>query len=99
MAIKNSVADGPSAAEVAAQALGFLAADTERLGRFLALSGLDPSTIREAARDPAFLPAVLDHLLSDERLLIAFSQERGLPPESVARARQSLAYGSNAAFE
>ncbi len=75
---------------IAGRALGFLAGDPARLGRFLALSGLDPSTIRAAASDPGFLPAVLDHILSDERLLMAFAGEEGLKPEAVARARAAF---------
>jgi hypothetical protein len=83
--------DKPSADAVAARALGFLASDPERLGRFLALSGLDPSTIRSAARSPQFLPAVLDHLLADETLLLAFAEAEGLRPEAVGDARRALA--------
>ncbi|PZQ11637.1 MAG: DUF3572 domain-containing protein [Ancylobacter novellus] len=90
MPIKSPNARPPVADEIAARALAFLAGDPERLGRFLALSGLDPSTIRSAAQDPGFLPAVLDHILSDERLLLDFADAEGLPPEAVGRARQSF---------
>jgi hypothetical protein len=79
-----------SAEEIGARALGFLARDMQRLGRFLALSGLDPSTIRAAAREPGFASAVLDHLLTDERLLLAFAEAEGLRPEAVADARRRL---------
>jgi hypothetical protein len=75
---------------LAARALGYLASDPERLGRFLALSGLDPTAIREAARGSGFLPAVLDHVLADERLLVEFAAAEGLRPEAVGRARQAL---------
>jgi len=81
----------PDPKEIGGRALGFLAAEPDRLGRFLALSGLDPSTIRQAARDPGFLPAVLDHLLGDERLLTAFAEAENLPPEAVVEARRGLA--------
>ncbi|MET0313896.1 MAG: DUF3572 domain-containing protein [Hansschlegelia sp.] len=87
--LKAASAD-PSAEEIAARALGFLAQDMQRLGRFLALSGLDPSTIREAAREPGFTSSVLDHLLTDERLLLEFAQAEGLRPEAVADARRRL---------
>ncbi|RXF74660.1 DUF3572 domain-containing protein [Hansschlegelia zhihuaiae] len=80
----------PSAEDVAGRALGFLAADPERLGRFLALSGLDPATIREAAREPGFLPGVLDHILTDERLLTEFAEAEGLALEAVGRARAAF---------
>jgi hypothetical protein len=80
----------PAAEDLAGRALGFLAADPERLGRFLALSGLDPATIRTAAQEPGFLPGVLDHMLSDERLLTEFAEAERLAPESVARARAAF---------
>ena len=44
---------------LAIQALGFLAQDPERLGRFLSLAGIGPGMIRQAAADPAFLSGVL----------------------------------------
>lgn len=79
-----------TAGEVAGRALGFLASEPDRFARFLALSGLDPSTIRSAAADPGFLPAVLDHVLSDEALVIAFACSEALPPEQVVEARMVL---------
>ncbi len=77
--------------EAAIAALGFLAADPERLARFLALSGLGPHNLRRAAASPAFLGAVLDYLADDEKLLVAFAEERGWRPADVSRARESLA--------
>ena len=82
---------------LAARALGFLAEEPERLGGFLAMSGLDPTTIRRAARDPGFLPAVLDHLLGNENLLLAFAEAERLPPEAVAEARRALGGGAASA--
>src|SRR4026209_2102826 len=54
---------------LAVQALGFIAEDEERLGRFLALTGMGPAEIRTAARDRHFLAGVLDYLCGDEDLL------------------------------
>jgi hypothetical protein len=90
MPIRDRTDRPPVADEIAARALAFLATDAERLGRFLALSGLDPATIRTAAQDPGFLPAVLDHILSDERLLLEFAEAEGMPPEAVGRARMAF---------
>lgn len=75
---------------LAAEGLGFLAADGERLERFLALSGIAPARIREAARERGFLAGVLDHILSDERLTIAFAEERHIAPERIGEARSAL---------
>lgn len=80
-----------AAEALAAAALGHLAADEERLGRFLALSGIDPAEIRTAAAAPGFLPGVLEHVLSDEKLLLGFAAEAGIAPESVGRAHEALA--------
>jgi len=88
----NDAAARRAAAEaLAARALGFLAADPERLGRFLALSGIDPREIRGAAREPHFLAGVLDHLLADEGgLLLPFAAGAGVKPEEIAAARAAL---------
>jgi hypothetical protein len=75
---------------LAVAALSFLAEDVERLGRFLALTGIEPGAIRNAARDPGFLAAVLDHLAGDESLLVAFARETEYAPEEVMRARAAL---------
>jgi hypothetical protein len=75
---------------VAIQALNFIARDPERLGRFLALTGLGPGSIREAAREPTFLLGVLDHVASDESLLMAFAHDADIDPAVVAAARDAL---------
>ncbi len=75
---------------VAISALGFLAAEESRLERFLALSGLGPHNLRQAAADSGFLAAVLDYIAADERLLVAFAAKEGLDPAAIARARESL---------
>lgn len=87
MAIRHEGID-PEATAIAA--LGFLAADTERLGRFLAVTGLDPGSLRAAAREPHFLGSVLERLLSDEALLLAFAANHRVQPESIVAARQRL---------
>lgn len=70
--------------------LSYLAADPERLGRFLAVTGLGPENVRAAARDPGFLPALLDYLLANETDLVAFAQEMNLAPAKVSAARDVL---------
>lgn len=67
-----------------------LVAEPERLGRFMALSGLSPDSIRGAAGSAGFLPAVLDHVCSDEALLIEIAGELEVDPGAVARARAEL---------
>jgi hypothetical protein len=82
------------AAEILAiQALGFLAEEPERLAGFLSASGLAVERIRESATDPHFLVAVLEHMLSDESLLIAFADSAAVDPADIARARNALGGG------
>ena len=82
-----------AAAAVAVRALTFIATEPERLGRFLALTGIGPEAIRAAAREPDFLLGVLEHLMSDESLLLEFANQNEIDPEDVARARDVLAGG------
>ena len=71
---------------LAVAVLTFLAADADRLTRFLALTGLHPATLRATAATPAFARAVLSYLGSDEMLLVAFAHEAGLDPVQVGQA-------------
>ncbi|MGJ0506961.1 MAG: DUF3572 family protein [Methylocystis sp.] len=86
-------AAGPPASELALRALAFLAQDEERAARFLALTGLEGSEVRNLLGEPAFQLAVLDHLAGDEALLLAFVGAESLPPEVVGRARRALGGG------
>jgi Protein of unknown function (DUF3572) len=84
--MKRVAAQTQEAAEtLAVQAFAFIAEEAERLGAFLAASGIGPDAIRDAAREPGFLGGVLDHMLADESLLVTFADSAGLDPASVAR--------------
>jgi Protein of unknown function (DUF3572) len=75
---------------IAIAALGFLASDPDRLGRFLAMTGLGPENLRAAASDPGFLGQVLAHVAEDESLLLAFAANSGERPERVGAAHITL---------
>jgi hypothetical protein len=75
---------------VAIQALSFIASDPERLGRFLAESGIGPETLRSAAKDPHFLGQVLDFVMRDDATVKAFAEASQLHPTNVAAAHQAL---------
>jgi hypothetical protein len=75
---------------LAVQALAFIAEDASRLSGFIASTGIAVQSIRDAARDPNFLAGVLEHILADENLLLAFADGAGIDPAEVARARQAL---------
>ena len=76
---------------VAIQALAFIADEPERLSRFLALTGIGPESLRDAAREPNFLLGVLDHLASNEKMLREFASLADIEPEVVTMARDLLA--------
>jgi hypothetical protein len=78
---------------VAVQALSFVARDPERLGLFLAESGIGPETLRSAAADPHFLASVLDFVLRDDATVRAFAAASELDPTTIAAAREALDEG------
>lgn len=82
-----------NAEALAIAALSFLAEDSDRLGAFLALSGLGPESLRAASGDPDFLAGVLDHVVSDEKLLLDFAAHQNVDPFVVTRARIALGGG------
>jgi Protein of unknown function (DUF3572) len=82
--------DTRAAEQLAIQALGYLAGEPEQLGRFLALTGLGPETIRTAAHDPRFLAGVLDYIAGHEALLTAFAAHAEVKPARVMEARAAL---------
>ena len=75
---------------VAIQALSFVAGDPERLGAFLAESGIGPDTLRTAATDPHFLASVLDFVMRDDATVKAFATASQLHPTNIAAAHQAL---------
>ena len=75
---------------VAIKALGYIAADETLFNRFLALTGFGAEDIMERVADPGFLGGVLDFLLGDERLVIAFAEASDLAPETPMMARRKL---------
>jgi Protein of unknown function (DUF3572) len=87
-------APSPAAREaaemLAIQALGFIAGEPERLEAFLAATGLTLDRLRESATEPDFLAGVLEHMLADESLLLAFAESAAIDPAAVARARNAL---------
>lgn len=79
---------------VALQGLAHLADDEALLAQFMMESGATIQTLRDNARDPAMLAAVLDFLLQDDRRILAFAAASGLPPALPAEARACLPGGT-----
>ena len=80
----------PATNRLAVSVLQWLTKDEDRLDAFLQSSGLSPSSLREAARDPGFLTAVLDYVVQDENGLIACAKALGIRPEAIAAAWRRL---------
>jgi hypothetical protein len=75
---------------LAVSALAFLASEPDRLGQFLAASGMGPGDMRAAAKDPQFLAGVLEHVMGDEQLLVAFAAHLDIDPTEIARAGAAM---------
>lgn len=85
--------DDTGARELAAKALIFIAQDPERIGAFLAQSGVGPAEIRSRTQDPAFLGGILDHLLANEPMLLDFADWAGVEAYRIATLRRQLPGG------
>ncbi len=83
---KQKVLDRDAAVTIGLQALGFLAANDDRIAKFLGLTGIAPSDLIAGAQTPPMLIAVLEHLAQDESLLLVFASEAGIAPEQIAQA-------------
>ena len=85
---------GHEAAEaLALRALVWTLDDDDRRGAFMATTGAAPADLAAGARDPAFLGAVLDFLLSDEARVIAFCTAENVAFDAPLRARAGLPGG------
>lgn len=82
-----------TAETVALRALGWLAGDEDRMGAFLAISGVRPAEVRARAQEPEMMAAVLDFVLSEDGHVLAFAAAAGLAPEAVLAARAALPGG------
>ncbi len=78
---------------IALQALAFLAADDEALGGFLHFTGLGVGELRAAAANPEILAGILDYVLQDEAMLLAFCKAADIRPDEPIRARAYLPGG------
>lgn len=88
--LRRASIDREAAETLAIQALAFIAADGGRLGRFLAMTGLDPARIRASAQEPQFLAGILDYLAADDRLALAFARYAAIDPHDIAAACAAL---------
>ncbi|MDO1581852.1 DUF3572 domain-containing protein [Rhizobium oryzicola] len=76
----------PKPDETAAAILQWLANDLDMLGRFLAISGMQPNQLRGAINDPGFLAGMIDFVMGHEPTLMAFCEASEWKPEAVVAA-------------
>ena len=79
--------------DIAIRALVWIAGNEPMMHRFLDLSGIDASQIRQAAQEPAFLAGVLNFILAHEPTLNEFAEAENLHPSVVGKALKSLPGG------
>ena len=87
---RKSPLNSDEAQVIALNALAFLAADGDRLRRFLGLTGLTPEAIRAHVIELSFLYGVLEHLRADQSLLLIFTEQQGLEPGVIDSACRLL---------
>jgi hypothetical protein len=87
----------PERAEILGlEALTWLVSEPDALARFLAASGVSGAELREVAGSPELTLAILDFLLANEPLLLAFCETSGSDVASLHRARRVLQWDGEA---
>ena|SRR5690606_20043957 len=85
--------DREQAENIAISALAHIAGSEELLPRFLSISGINASEIRQAAQSPGFLAGVLQFVLAHEPTLLDFCRAADLQPNTLSAAARSLPFG------
>jgi len=80
---------------IAIEALAWLAQEKDLLPRFLALTGIEAASIRQAALEPGFLAGVLQFFLSHEPTLLRYCEEVRRDPATIEKALTYLPGGLN----
>jgi hypothetical protein len=75
---------------LAIQILEFIGSDSDKLGTFLGMTGIEVANLRETAKLPLFLPAVLDYAAADSELLNQLHAKADIPPAVIEAARSKL---------
>jgi hypothetical protein len=81
----------PADAQVLAlSALSWTLSDEARAQRLLALTGLEPGTLRQRLGEPGLLASVLTFLEAHEPDLVAAAEALGVSPGELVEARRRL---------
>jgi hypothetical protein len=87
---KTETMNREKAEEMAVSIFVWLTGREELLSRFLALSGLTATGLRQASSDPGFLGGIVDFVMAHEPTLMEFCKDSGFRPESVAASHHAL---------
>lgn len=82
-----------SAEVIGLTALTWLVGNEELLPVFMGASGVGVDDLKQGARAPEFLAAVLDFLTMDDRWVVEFCEANNLPFDAPLQARQALPGG------
>ena len=91
--MKKQITNREEAEQLAIDALLFIANDPELMPRFLNITGINASDIRQAAASNGFLAGVLQFILAHEPTLMSFAEQSGYPPQSIGEAINFLPGG------
>ena len=82
-----------SAETIGAQAFSWVTDDADRLNAFMAMTGASPADVVQNINSAAFLGTVLDYVLTEDALVMAFCDTCNLPYAAVLQARGLLPGG------
>lgn len=82
-----------NAERVGIQVLGWLAGHDDLLTQFLGMTGISADDLRVRAQEPEFLGFVLDFLLTDDSMVMAFCDDAHMAAELPMQARAALPGG------
>ena len=91
--MKNHAMNRENAERVGIQVLGWLAGHDDMLTLFLGMTGIAADDLRSRASEPEFLGFVLDFLLSDDAMVMAFCEDAHMATDAPMLARSALPGG------
>jgi hypothetical protein len=78
---------------IALNIMTFLISEPDRAAALMHNTGMDAQDLRHAASNLQALAGVVDYLLSNDQLVVAFATDYGCKPESIMAVRRALPGG------
>lgn len=89
----NNGMNRENAEKIGIQVLGWLAGHDDMLTQFLGMTGIGADDLRVRAQEPEFLGFVLDFLLTDDAMVMAFCEDAHMATDLPMQARGALPGG------